>query len=100
MIVIHGTARIKPGARDQAVTAASAASEASEAEEGNVAYRFAFDFRDPDQVHIFEIWESDEALKAHFGTKHFAALGKALAEVLAGNVELTRYDVEKSGPLF
>jgi quinol monooxygenase YgiN len=100
MIVIHGTVHIRPEARDQAIAAAKAASEASEAEEGNVSYRFAFDFRDPDTVHIFEVWESDEALQAHFGTKHFAALGKALADVLAGNVEMTRYDVAKAGPLF
>jgi quinol monooxygenase YgiN len=100
MIVIHGTVRIKPEARDQAIAAATAASEASEAEEGNLTYRFAFDSRDPDTVHIFEVWESEDALKAHFGTKHFAALGRALSEVLAGNVEMTRYDVEKAGPLF
>ena len=100
MIVIKGAIRIKPDAREAAIAAGNAVSEASEAEAGCVSYRFAFDTREPDLVHLFEVWESDDALSAHSIEPHFTEFMAKVPDLVAGAVDVTRYDIAKSGPLF
>lgn len=100
MIVIGGTARVKPDKRAEAEVAVLAAGAATRQEPGHVAYRFAWDVEDPDVVHIFEEWETPEALDAHFATPHLAEFVTALGEIVVGQVNLYRYDVSERVPLF
>ncbi len=100
MIVIGGTARVKPDRRAEAEAAAVAAGTATRREPGNVAYRFAWDLEDPDVVHIFEEWKTPESLEAHFATPHLAEFVTALGDVVEGQVALYRYEVSERTPLF
>jgi len=99
VIVVAGTARIRPEKRDAARTAAQRVAEATRAEPGNLAYRFAFDVDDENVVHLFEEWESAEALEEHFATSHLAEFVTVLAEVLEGEPAIVRYEVTDSAPL-
>jgi quinol monooxygenase YgiN len=72
----------------------------SRSEPGCVGYRFGVDIEDAQQIHLFEEWESQEALNTHFTTPHFAAFAAIVADVVADTPTFTRYEVASSGPLF
>jgi quinol monooxygenase YgiN len=92
MIIVSGSVRIRPDARDEAVRAARTMAEATRAEAGCRTYRFSFDMADPVLVYIYEEWESAEALERHFATPHMAAFQQALPGLLSGPVSIDRYE--------
>jgi quinol monooxygenase YgiN len=92
MIIVSGSVRIRPEARDEAVQAALTMAEATRAEAGCRTYRFSFDMTDPTLVYVYEEWESAEALERHFATPHMAAFQQALPALLAGPVSIDRYE--------
>ena len=100
MIVIAGTARVLPKHRETAIEAARIMVEASRAEPGCRRYRFSTDLDDPNLVHVFEEWDSAEALEVHFATPHMAEFQTALGATLHGAPEITRFEVTVAGPLF
>ena len=100
MIVIAGTARVHPEQRERAIEAARVMVEASRAEPGCRQYRFSTDLDDPNVVHVFEEWDSAEALEVHFATPHMAEFQAALGATLDGAPEITRFEVTVAGPLF
>jgi quinol monooxygenase YgiN len=99
MIVIAGSARCQADKRDEAVAAARAMATASVAESGCLAYRFTADLDDPCLLHVFEKWESAEALDAHFATPHMAEFMTALGAVLDGSPDIRRFEVTSEAPL-
>ena len=99
MIVIRGSIPIDPAMRDRAISAMSEMSMASEAEAGCVTYRFSFDIREPDTVLLFEEWESEAALAAHFSAPHMATFQSDLQDVVQGEPSVLRYEVSSKGPL-
>lgn len=92
MIIVSGSVRIRPDARERAVEAALAMIEATRAEPGCRVYRFAFDVADATLVHVYEEWESAEALERHFASPHMAAFQQALPALLAGPPEISRFE--------
>jgi len=100
VIVISGRLPVRPDQRQRAIDSALAMAAASEAEEGCKEYRFAADLQDQNVFHIFECWESTEALDTHFATPHMAEFMKTAGEVLAGPANVTRFEVSSSAPLF
>ncbi len=61
--------------------------------------RFYADIADPDTFLLFEEWESDEALRAHFGTPHMAEFNGALSGLVASPPRVMRYEVTAAGTL-
>ncbi len=51
-------------------------------------------------MRIFERWESQEALDAHFATAHFADFSEFIVDVVDGEAEFVRYEIAQAGPLF
>jgi quinol monooxygenase YgiN len=99
VIVVAGTVSIRPEKRDAARAAAQRVAEATRAEPGNRAYRFGLDVDDENVVHVFEEWESAQALDEHFTTPHLAEFMTVLADVLEGEPALVRYEVADSAAL-
>ena len=99
MIVISGTARIRPEVKAEAKAAALEMAARSAAEPGCAAYELSELLDDPFTFRLFEQWESAEALAAHFATPHFAAFSRALPGFLAAPPRFTRYEVVKAGPI-
>lgn len=94
MIIVTGKLQISPDARDALVDALGPLVAGTHAEDGCVRYDFAFDSQDPAVVHLVEVWESREALQAHFTTPHFAEFGKRLPEFVSGRAEIATYEGE------
>ena len=97
MVVISGTVHVKPELRQQAVERAIWMQRLVESEPGCLTYRFYADLEHPDLFRVFEAWESDEALQAHFQTPHMAEFNRALASLLNGAPQITRYLVSEYG---
>jgi len=99
MILIAGTIPVRPDRREQAIAAALRVAEQTRNEPGCHSYRFFTDLADPNLFFIFEEWESDQALKAHFETEHLKAFRQQMPGLVAGAPSLRRYAVESAGPL-
>jgi quinol monooxygenase YgiN len=63
-----------------------------------IAYAFSEDFNEPGLVRAFEVWESDEALAAHFRTPHMADFQQAMKGITVLGVEAMRYELGAYGP--
>ena len=91
MVLVTGTVRLRPEARDALVESARTVVAATLEEPGCHTYGFAFDVGDPDLVHVYEEWEDAEALRMHLDTPHVAAFSAALGPLVASPPQLTRW---------
>ena len=99
MIVIAGHVVLDPAQREPAVTAAREMMAETRREAGCISYTFSADLDEPGRFRIFEEWESDEALRAHFASPHMARFQKAVGGLGVREMNVQRYDVAKVGPL-
>jgi quinol monooxygenase YgiN len=99
MLVIAGEIEIDPARRESAVTAALRMAEATRKEAGCTQYVFSGDLSDPGCFRIFEEWESQAALDAHFASPHMAAFQTAIAGLGVRSMTIRRYEVSSFGPL-
>jgi len=99
MIVIAGHVALDPGKREAAVTAAREMMAETRKEKGCISYTFSADLDEPGRFRIFEEWESDEALRAHFASPHMARFQKAVGGLGVREMAVQRYEVAKVGPL-
>jgi quinol monooxygenase YgiN len=101
VIVVTAHARIKPEARDDAIAAARQMRDASIAEPGCQEYGFWFAFDDENELLVYERWDDQAALDAHFATPHLAEFAKSIPDWVDGPPEITRMTVddESAGPL-
>lgn len=95
MIVVTGTVPINPAKREEAKVILKTMMDATIQEEGCITYQFLFNPWNDAEVHIFEEWENQNALDAHFQTVHMAEFRKALPDVVTGNFNIKRYDVSE-----
>ncbi|MDX1650526.1 MAG: putative quinol monooxygenase [Myxococcota bacterium] len=99
MLVVAGHVVIDPAKREEAMEAARAVMAETRKEPGCRSYVFAADLEDPGRFLVFEEWESDEALRAHFGTPHMATFQKAMAGFGVREMQVQRYEVASVGPV-
>jgi quinol monooxygenase YgiN len=100
MLVVTGRTAIKAASMPQLLKAASQMTAETLAEAGCAKYHLAIDVDDPLVVHLFEQWESSEALDTHFATPHFQSFGEVLLGATDRPAEFTRYEVSSVAPLF
>lgn len=96
MIVIAGKIQVKPERRDEARKAALDMVEATRRESGCLSYAFYADLVEPATFFLFEEWESDAALGAHFQTEHMARFQQQIPALLAAPPTIKRYVVESA----
>ena len=99
MLIIAGKFRIDPAQRDTAVAAANEMMAETLKEKGCHAYAFTADFSDPARIHLFERWESQEALTAHFATKHMARFQAVIGKLGVRDFEVQKYTISAVGPV-
>ena len=99
MLVIAGHVRIDPARRDAAIEAARAVMAATRQEPGCRSYVFSSDLADPGLFRLFEEWDSQEALDAHFQTPHMATFQAAMGGLGLQEMQIQRYEVSSVGPL-
>ncbi len=79
MIAIIGHIDVDPAVRDRLVASTVDLQRSTANDEpGCIVYTIAADPADPGRIRIVELWESAEALDAHFEHPNFHATGAAL----------------------
>jgi len=68
---------------------------ASRAEAGCHDYTFSQEFGDPTRLRIVELWESMDALRAHFGTPHMAKFREALGGTPPKSMQVKVHELGK-----
>ena len=99
MIAIIGYIDVDPGVRDELVASTADLQRSTERDEpGCAAYTICADPANAGRIRITELWESAEALEAHFEHPNFRATGAALRVVtpLGGSVAKYRIDATDS----
>ncbi len=99
MLVVAGTISIDPANQDAAIAAAREVAEETHKESGNISYAFSSDLSEAGVFHVFEEWESQEALDAHFQSPHMAKFQGALGGLGVKGLNVQRYQVSSVGPL-
>ena len=99
MFVIAGHIRIDATNRDAAITGAKEMMDETLKEKGCLHYVISADVGDEGLFHLFEEWESQEALDAHFKSPHMAQFQKSLGSVGVKELKVRRYEVSSVGPL-
>jgi quinol monooxygenase YgiN len=99
MLIVAGEIEIDPAHREEAVAAALEMMEATRREAGCVTYAFSADLADPGRFRIFEEWESQAALDAHFAAPHMASFQARVAALGVRAMRIQKYEIARSGPL-
>ncbi|MDJ0847921.1 MAG: putative quinol monooxygenase [Myxococcota bacterium] len=99
MLVIAGHIRLDPAKRDEAIAAAREMMTDTHQEAGCISYTFSADLSDEGVFHIFEEWESQEALDAHFKAPHMARFQGLMPNFGLKEMKVQRYEVSSAGPL-
>jgi quinol monooxygenase YgiN len=99
MIVIAGHVLLDPAKRDPAITAAREMMVETRKEKGCISYTFSADLDEPGRFQIFEEWEDDGALAAHFKSPHMAQFQQAVGGLGVREMKVQRYEVDKVGPI-
>jgi|SRR5215510_7322341 len=100
MIVIAGWIDVEPEVRDALVSESMSLQQSTREEEaGCSGYVFAADPVDPARIHVFEEWESAEALEAHFQHPNFAAMGDLLRQYPRRGSQTLKYRVDVTAPV-
>lgn len=94
MLVVHATFPIDPDQREEAIDRIRELAEHSRDEDGVIEYRVATDVNDKNLFRFFEQYEDEAAFGAHADTEHFGEFEAALPDLLAGEPDVTRFDVE------
>lgn len=99
MLVIAGRIALDPAHREAAIAAAVEVMEATRQEPGCISYTFSADLSDPGRFLLFEEWESEEALAAHFQTPHMASFQAKMGGFGIREMNVQKYQVASVGPL-
>ncbi|MGH0030117.1 MAG: putative quinol monooxygenase [Myxococcota bacterium] len=99
MLVIAGTISIDPAKREEAIQAAIEMMEETRKEPGCISYTFSADLSEPGDFRIFEEWESQQALDAHFEAPHMAKFQGQMGGFGVRGMKVQRYEVASVGPL-
>jgi quinol monooxygenase YgiN len=99
VLIIAGRFQIDPKARDAALAAAKEMMAETLKEKGCHAYSFTLDLADPTLVHLFERWESEDDLRAHFKTPHMTRFQTAFIGLAPKVLEIQKYEISSVGPV-
>jgi len=96
MLVVHAAFPIAAEHRERATELVRELAENSREEEGIIEYRVAVDVDDENLFRFFEQYEDKAAFGAHAESDHFERFEAELPELLAGEPDVTRFEVESA----
>lgn len=99
MIIVAGTITFDSADIHRLREPAAAMMAATHLEAGCREYVFSESLAEPGTVQVFEVWDSPEALEAHFATEHMATYRAALADLTITSRELYTYEASNQQPL-
>ena len=99
-IVISAQIDLDPAQRDAALRSAQKWIDGALAQDGCLHYDWSADLNDPSRVNVFEEWESEEALAAHFAGVQYAGMLGHIGRSGLQNAVSRKYRVDAEGPVY
>ena len=99
MLVIAGVITLDAAKREEAIAAASVMMSETRKEAGCISYTFSADLDNPGSFRIFEEWESQKALDAHFVTPHMATFQGVVGGLGVTEMAVQKYQITSVGPI-
>jgi len=96
MLIVSGTISMDPEGHDAAVELIAPLVEATLAEPGNVTYGFWADLSTRGVFHVYEEWESPEAMDEHMASAHMADFLVGMGSLPITGTELNQHMVSES----
>ena len=94
MILITGSAQVKPGRRDEALALGIAHSARSRAEPGCLAHNCHVDAEDANRIVFVEQWADLAAVRAHFAVPASGAFVRALGQMATSPPEMQVFSAQ------
>ncbi|MEN6591624.1 MAG: putative quinol monooxygenase [Methanobacterium sp.] len=95
MLMVTAKIIAKPGEKDNIILKAKDLIESTRLESGCISYNLYASTEDDDVLMILEQWKNQDVLDSHMQTKHFIAFGKAVEDILAGELDINVYSADK-----
>jgi len=99
MLVVTGVIEVSEDSLTAAKALAGPMGTASRAEAGCHAYAFYQDLEDPGRIRIYEEWEDQAALDAHFATPHMAAFVEGLGALSVKSMNVVKFEQGETSPV-
>ena len=99
MLIIAGSITTSPGHREAFLAAAGPMVAATHTEPGCREYVFSPDPDDDDRILLFELWDDQASLDAHFVSEHMAAFQQSLADISVVGRDVQKYTISDVGPV-
>lgn len=100
MIIIAGTVDVDPEQRDAALTAGKPHMEATRAQKGCIDYVWSADLLVPGRIYVYERWEDEAALDAHFKGPHYLAMRDTIGAHGLRAADVLKHRPEISEPVY
>jgi len=98
MLVVAGTITFDPAHQEAMIAAARVVTEATRAEAGCISYEFFADITEAGRLQLFEEWEEEHQLLAHFETPHLKEFYRELQAADVRSRDITRYHIASHRP--
>jgi len=95
MVIVISKLTVKPGKKQELLSAAKELIAATREEAGCISYSLLDDPHKNDRCVFVEEWTNKEALEHHFTTPHIAKWRQESKELLAAKSDLSLYQADK-----
>lgn len=99
MLIIAGSITTEDGHREKFLSAVRPMVAATHTEPGCREYVFSPDPDDANRILLFEMWDDQDALEAHFATEHMASFQQSLASIAIAGMDVKKYTIADVGPV-
>jgi quinol monooxygenase YgiN len=100
MLIIAGSITTEDeGARDAFFAAVKPMVAATHEEAGCQEYVFSPDPDNATRIILFERWDDQDALDAHFATAHMAEFQGKMAGIAVAGMDIQKYTISEVGPI-
>ena len=100
MIIIAGTVEIDPARRDAALKAGLEHEAAGRAEAGCLDYVWTADSHNPGRIYVYERWESQQALEAHFQSAAYRDMRATINGHGIRGANVAKYRIDLAEPVY
>jgi quinol monooxygenase YgiN len=99
-ILIAAQIDVAPAGREQALKSGQPWIDGALAQPGCIHYDWSVDLNDPARINVFEEWESEDALAAHFAGPQYAGMRTHLGASGLINAASRKYRIDAEGPVY
>ena len=99
-IVISAQIDLDPAQREAALKSARQWIDGALSQPGCIHYDWSADLDNPARVNVFEEWESEDSLAAHFAGPHYAGMLGHIGQYGLTSAVSRKYRVDAEGPVY